>query len=417
MKKWFITAAFVMALLAVPMTRYNQETGRTYIRVDDHLPGAFVVHGLSDVGDNLWRAFIAVRFDEWGDTLIFGRANDAGDISESNLEMVDTLVLAELWRYDTVFVPADTTDSTSADSTYIDTVFAGATSIYSYGALGLEIEQIVNTSYDADSGALYIPVDFILHNESDSELTGGQFLFFYDADIPPSGFADDTPRKDTTYFTVFVQDGYDSAGACFGFCFVGESLSVRWGNHEDWFDMGTELSDIRALIDSPVWDDSLALCDASVYGVLMLPDMASDAVCTVRVAFVAGMGDNAEFLPAAAEARGDSFVDYVSEPRRSPGRPDALSLTAYPNPFNSSVKITVSDGRGLARQTPTKIAIYDLQGNVVGSMCASTAGDAGIATTNSEYIWTPDKSIASGIYLVRASVGQSIAERKIIYLK
>ncbi|RKZ30793.1 hypothetical protein DRQ33_07620, partial [bacterium] len=43
-------------------------------------------------------------------------------------------------------------------------------------------------------------------------------------------------------------------------------------------------------------------------------------------------------------------IDWV---REIPNRHDDISLSVFPNPFNSSVAITVSGGRGLASQTPT----------------------------------------------------------------
>jgi len=118
-------------------------------------------------------------------------------------------------------------------------------------------------------------------------------------------------------------------------------------------------------------------------------------------------------------------------------RPEEYTINVYPNPFNSSVVITVSGGRGLASQTLTNIKIYDLRGNVVyapssipsssghllpegeGQMPPSPTGrgteDEGIKST---FIWQPDKSIALGIYLVQATTqdGQTITKR-IVYLK
>ena len=93
-------------------------------------------------------------------------------------------------------------------------------------------------------------------------------------------------------------------------------------------------------------------------------------------------------------------------------------LQTFPNPFNSSVAITVSDGRGLARQTLTKIEIYDLRGNVVWERSPDRDNrHREMSPTNRTFIWTPAQSIASGLYLVRAYFnGQTIVKR-IIYLK
>jgi len=123
--------------------------------------------------------------------------------------------------------------------------------------------------------------------------------------------------------------------------------------------------------------------------------------------------------------------------------PEQFEINVFPNPFNSSCAITVSGGRGLACQTPTEIAIYDLRGNLIATPCsadrsaslvpldkgdrnrASAKVSGGIWTNEQSasgasrgFIWRPDKSIASGIYLVRATTedGQTITKR-VVYLK
>ncbi len=116
--------------------------------------------------------------------------------------------------------------------------------------------------------------------------------------------------------------------------------------------------------------------------------------------------------------------------------PEKLSISAYPNPFNSSVEIMVSDGRGLVHQIPTNIAIYDVNGNVVYApsipRSLSPRGEREDEKVENgspsplgegfrmrgKFIWTPDKSIPSGIYFVRATMneGQMITKR-IVYIK
>ncbi|MCD6097272.1 T9SS type A sorting domain-containing protein, partial [bacterium] len=56
------------------------------------------------------------------------------------------------------------------------------------------------------------------------------------------------------------------------------------------------------------------------------------------------------------------------------------------------------------------IEIYDLLGNPIWSEVVPRSGPA-------EMVWTPDKSIGSGVYLVRARSGRQSATKKIIYLK
>jgi len=105
-------------------------------------------------------------------------------------------------------------------------------------------------------------------------------------------------------------------------------------------------------------------------------------------------------------------------------KPRTLSLTAFPNPFNSSCAITANVGAGLA---PAQIEIYDLRGEVVGAtprgrpddVSEITEGHArGHAPTNRTFIWTPDETIASGIYLVRARTEDGgTAMRKVVLVR
>ena len=102
--------------------------------------------------------------------------------------------------------------------------------------------------------------------------------------------------------------------------------------------------------------------------------------------------------------------------------PKSFRITVKPNPFNSAVTISV----GAIHELPLRIEIFDINGrmvadifadNTVGSRHASTAGDAGVAPTNSEYIWQPEKSVGSGVYLVRCT-GLDLNEiKRIVYLK
>ncbi|MCD6595244.1 T9SS type A sorting domain-containing protein, partial [bacterium] len=100
----------------------------------------------------------------------------------------------------------------------------------------------------------------------------------------------------------------------------------------------------------------------------------------------------------------------VSDAKSIPN--SAAIIQTYPNPFNSSVAITANVGANGVRQT---IEIFDINGKCVGAGLAPAQqqGDR----KNRPYIWTPDKTISSGIYLVHASFqGQTIVKR-IIYLK
>ncbi len=97
-----------------------------------------------------------------------------------------------------------------------------------------------------------------------------------------------------------------------------------------------------------------------------------------------------------------------------------ISLDISPNPFNSSCAITAPEN--------AEIEIYDLRGNVVtpysdgkpSSFVPLNKGDTGDASASTQgvYIWQPDESISSGIYLVRARMKNcTCVNKQIVYLK
>ncbi|MCK5833708.1 C10 family peptidase [bacterium] len=114
-----------------------------------------------------------------------------------------------------------------------------------------------------------------------------------------------------------------------------------------------------------------------------------------------------------------------------PSKPKDLNIFAYPNPFNSSVQISVKT------QNPasTQIEIFDIAGRFISKIddaenlapthnsianqeFSETNGGSQTASTTSKFTWTPNEKVVSGVYLVRAQLknGQSITKR-MIYLK
>ncbi len=98
------------------------------------------------------------------------------------------------------------------------------------------------------------------------------------------------------------------------------------------------------------------------------------------------------------------------------------TLTAFPNPFNSSCIITAPAG--------AELEIYDLRGNVVYKppICSASVanlsplikGDRPNAQHEGQgvYIWTPAQTIASGIYFVKARTEDGeTAERKVVLVR
>jgi hypothetical protein len=102
--------------------------------------------------------------------------------------------------------------------------------------------------------------------------------------------------------------------------------------------------------------------------------------------------------------------------------PSELRIDVYPNPFNSSVKISVETRHASSLQ----IEIYDIAGKLVGTPCGTNAPLSPLSRgtdTNAKhegqgvYVWRPAPSVPSGVYLVRAKIGNSEIAKRIVYLK
>ncbi|HHS49769.1 MAG TPA: T9SS type A sorting domain-containing protein, partial [candidate division Zixibacteria bacterium] len=103
-------------------------------------------------------------------------------------------------------------------------------------------------------------------------------------------------------------------------------------------------------------------------------------------------------------------VDYYT-PVNVPecGLPEQITVSAYPNPFNSAVMIEIESGEWRVES----IEVFDLAGR-----CIDVIDNSGRSDTIREFIWTPPPSLPSGVYLVRASFdGGSSANLKLTYIK
>ncbi len=114
-------------------------------------------------------------------------------------------------------------------------------------------------------------------------------------------------------------------------------------------------------------------------------------------------------------------------------RPKELSLEVYPNPFNSSVTISLdfgSESRSVeqigsgtaAALMGAEIEIFDVTGRIVavipvgdGSPVPSASGRGDLAPTKT--IWQPDENIGSGVYLIRVKLASQTLSKRVVYLK
>jgi len=100
-------------------------------------------------------------------------------------------------------------------------------------------------------------------------------------------------------------------------------------------------------------------------------------------------------------------------------RPNSISLSAHPNPFNSAVLVAAPEG--------AEIEIFDINGRMIDNISVGTglksACGRGSEALSYEFVWQPNENIGSGVYLVRARFdklsdrdNESVSKR-IVYLK
>jgi len=95
--------------------------------------------------------------------------------------------------------------------------------------------------------------------------------------------------------------------------------------------------------------------------------------------------------------------------------PENLSLNVFPNPFNSECRFTVHGGQF----TIWGVEIFDMKGRSVWWLGEPLADNKPPIT---EFIWQPDESVGSGVYLVRAKIGdrhapEATVTKRVVYLK
>jgi len=98
-------------------------------------------------------------------------------------------------------------------------------------------------------------------------------------------------------------------------------------------------------------------------------------------------------------------------------RPDEISLSLYPNPFNGAVTISLNVIPGLTRNP--EIEIFDINGRIVAEIPANGSESAKPSSTNTSgaYRWQPAPALPSGVYLIRARFGGCETSRRVVYLK
>jgi len=109
-------------------------------------------------------------------------------------------------------------------------------------------------------------------------------------------------------------------------------------------------------------------------------------------------------------------------------RPDIFALSAHPNPFNSAVRIAIDAPVEAIHELPLRIEVFDIAGHRITKLPDGGTvgyefplplpnGRGDLPPTTREYIWQPDETIGSGVYLVRVRFDDKETVARVVYLK
>ncbi|MCB9357391.1 MAG: T9SS type A sorting domain-containing protein [Calditrichaeota bacterium] len=102
------------------------------------------------------------------------------------------------------------------------------------------------------------------------------------------------------------------------------------------------------------------------------------------------------------------WTTFLATPdHTTPLVPNTLALSAYPNPFNSTVTIRYD----LPQAGSVTLAVYDLQGRKVSTLMNEFAPSG-----SNELRWSPDQ-LASGVYFLTLEAPLATTTSKLLYLK
>ncbi len=175
----------------------------------------------------------------------------------------------------------------------------------------------------------------------------------------------------------------------------GDSIHVVWQDDEGWGNIYYMLSPDNGL----TWENQQRLDDDSYYS--SYPDLAlyGNSVHVVWSNYIdTGPGSGVYY---------SRWEPEVSAPEIIP-RNYYTNLTAYPNPFNSTTKISYSKLKG------GDIEIYDITGSLVKKLVLGGCQEGSITWDGTDL---SGEKVCTGVYFAKAGTNNNYKSLKVVYLK
>jgi hypothetical protein len=244
------------------------------------------------------------------------------------------------------------------------------------------------------------------------DLTEGKFLLISDFDVGASAYDNITGIDSSNNLTY--QETYSDTNDFYvaGFTPLFPSSSPQYGNYEGWYYYGND-DILDDFITTPQYDTSFENSpgDYSSYMVFSLGDLSPDSSAVLFIVFAVDTGMTA-LLSQIANAYDIYDIALSVSPLPVNELPIYFTtLSAYPNPFNSVIRINLFTERA----GPGSIHIYDIRGAKVVSLY-----NGWLKYGNNYFEWGSDdgfQPIPSGIYFISAELENYRIIKKVVLIK
>ncbi len=277
-----------------------------------------------------------------------------------------------------------------------------------------------------DEGILYFHKNILDSNTADNvggglsvaTTSGNTVIFnntFYANSADEGGglyaYFDASTATSSIHSNIFWHDSSPSLAGSGALTILAEYCDIEGGTGEPWF--GTGCIDADPLFVSPS-SGNFRL------GWLNFPtDDATKSPC-----IDAGDPSSPHDPDGTRADMGAIAYNQVTAIYDQIATPNRMSISAFPNPFNSAVTISLDFGSDPAERL-SRIEIFDVNGRRISVIPDPDRESRGVAKNldsrfhgnDRTFVWQPDETVGSGAYLIRATAGEESITKRVVYLK